>query len=109
MLVADVHVEHAHFGVQPAEQQHRVPVAEEPADRPSLARSRGEQHEPDQQHVGEEQPVPPRSIVGGEEQNRGGRDGHVQQGDEVDGGEALHDGTTERCQRFRATCRGAVV
>ena len=107
MLVADVHVEHAHLGVQPAEQQHGVPVAEEAADRPRVARSRGEQDEPDQQHVREEQPVPPRSIVGGEEEHGGGRDGYVQQGDEIDGGEPLQDGTTER-QRSRATCHGAL-
>src|SRR2546429_1276620 len=109
VLVADVDVEHAHFGVQAAEQQHRVPVAEEPSDAPRLARPRGEQHERDQQCMRQQQPVPARAVVGGERQDGDGGDRYVQQGDEIDGGEAPHDGTAPRRPGILGARRRGVV
>ncbi len=89
VLVAEIDVQYADLRVQRTEQQHRVPIAQEPTQGTGLAGERRDEHERHEQSVRCEQQVPAGVVLTRERQDGGGCDGDVEQGDDVDGGEPL--------------------
>ena len=89
VLKAGAQREDADLTVQGGEQQHRIPVAQEPADGAGVAGARGQQHERQNQRVRRQDPRPAgNSIAAEREQNGAGRHRDIGTGRKVDGGVA---------------------